>query len=161
MEPRPHHTSVKIAGTELVFETGRIARQAQGAVLARCGDNVILATVTAAPSPKPGQDFFPLTVEYREKFAAAGRIPGIYGRREGRISDHEVLTSRLVDRTIRSLFPEEYRNEVQVQVQVFSAEPSSDLESLAILAACAALHVSSVPAKGPAGGMRIQRVHNQ
>jgi polyribonucleotide nucleotidyltransferase len=161
MQPTAHRCSVKIAGTELTFETGRIARQAQGAVLGRCGDNVVLATVTAAASPKPGQDFFPLTVEYREKFAAAGRIPGAYGRREGRISDHEVLVSRLVDRTIRSLFPEEYRNEVQVQVQVFSAEPTSDLESLALLTACAALHVSPVPAKGPAGGLRIQRVHGQ
>ncbi len=161
MEPRAHRTSVKIAGTELVFETGRIARQAHGAVIARCGDNVVLATVTAAAAPRPGQDFFPLTVEYREKFAAAGRIPGAFGRREGRINDHEILTSRLVDRTVRSLFPEDYRNEVQIQVQVFSAEPSSDLESLAILAACAALHVSHVPAKGPAGGLRIQRIDGQ
>jgi polyribonucleotide nucleotidyltransferase len=158
MQPTAHRTTVKIAGTEVTFETGRIARQAHGAVLARCGDNVVLATVTAAAAPKPGQDFFPLTVEYREKYAAAGRIPGGFGRREGRISDHEVLVSRLIDRTIRSLFPEEYRNEVQVQVQVFSAEPASDLESLSILAACAALHVSHVPAKGPAGGLRIQRV---
>jgi len=161
MEPVAHRSTVKIAGTEIVFETGRIARQAHGAVLARCGDNVVLATVTAAAAPKPGQDFFPLTVEYREKFAAAGRIPGAFGRREGRISDHEVLVSRLIDRTIRSLFPEEYKNEVQVQVQVFSAEPTSDLESLAILAACAALHVSPVPAKGPAGGLRIHRVNGQ
>ncbi len=161
MSATPHRTTVKIAGTEITFETGRIARQAHGAVLARCGDNVVLATVTAAPSPKPGQDFFPLTVEYREKFAAAGRIPPGFGRREGRITDHEVLCSRLIDRTIRSLFPDEYRNEVQVQVQVFSAEPTSDLESLALLAACAALHVSHVPAKGPAGGLRIQRIHGQ
>ncbi|HZN38303.1 MAG TPA: polyribonucleotide nucleotidyltransferase [Planctomycetota bacterium] len=160
-QPTPHRVSARVAGTELVFETGRIARQAHGAVLARCGDNVVLATVTAAPTPKPGQDFFPLTVEYREKFAAAGRIPGGFGRREGRILDHETLCSRLIDRTIRSLFPDEYRNEVQVQVQVFSAEPSSDLESLAILAACAALHVSPVPAKGPAGGLRIQRVNGE
>ena len=159
--PTPHRVSVRVAGTELLFETGRIARQAHGAVLARCGDNVVLATVTAAATPKPGQDFFPLTVEYREKFAAAGRIPGGFGRREGRILDHETLCSRLIDRTIRSLFPDEYRNEVQVQVQVLSAEPSSDLESLAILAACAALHVSPVPAKGPAGGLRIQRVNGQ
>jgi polyribonucleotide nucleotidyltransferase len=161
MQPTAHCASVRLAGTEVTFETGRIARQAHGAVLARSGDNVVLATVTAAASPKPGQDFFPLTVEYREKYSAAGRIPGGFGKREGRISDHEVLVSRLIDRTIRSLFPEEFKNEVQVQVQVFSAEPSSDLESLAILAACAALHVSPVPAKGPAGGLRIQRVHGQ
>ena len=161
MQPRAHLASVRIAGTEVTFETGRIARQAHGAVLARSGDNVVLATVTAAPTAKPGQDFFPLTVEYREKFAAAGRIPGGFGRREGRISDHEVLISRLIDRTVRSLFPDEWKCEVQLQVQVLSAEPTSDLESLAILAACAALHVSPVPAKGPAGGLRIQRVHDQ
>ncbi|MBL8737390.1 MAG: polyribonucleotide nucleotidyltransferase [Planctomycetes bacterium] len=161
MQPTAHRTTARIAGTEIVFETGRIARQAQGAVLARCGDNVVLATVTAAMTPKPGQDFFPLTVEYREKFSAAGRVPGGYGRREGRISDHEVLVSRLIDRTLRSLFPDEWKAEVQVQVQVFSAEPSSDLESLSMLAACAALHVSPVPAKGPAGGLGIHRVHGQ
>jgi len=161
MQPTAHRTTARIAGTEVQFETGRIARQAQGAVFARSGDNVVLATVTAAQTPKPGQDFFPLTVEYREKWSAAGRIPGNYGRREARISDHEVLVSRLIDRTLRSLFPDEWKAEVQVQVQVFSAEPSSDLESLAILAACAALHVSPVPAKGPGGGLRIQRVHEQ
>ncbi len=161
MQPTAHRATVRIAGTEIVFETGRIARQAHGAVLAHCGDNVVLATVTAAAAPRPGQDFFPLTVEYREKFAAAGRIPGAFGRREGRLTDHEVLVSRLIDRTIRSLFPDEYKNEVQVQVQVFSAEPSSDLESLSMLAACAALHVSPVPAKGPAGALRIQRVNGQ
>ena len=161
MQPTAHRTTARITGTEVVFETGRIARQAQGAVLVRCGDNVVLATVTAAMTAKPGQDFFPLTVEYREKFSAAGRVPGGYGRREGRISDHEVLVSRLIDRTLRSLFPDEWKAEVQVQVQVFSAEPSSDLESLAMLAACAALHVSPVPAKGPAGGLGIHRVHGQ
>src|SRR5678815_2265031 len=107
-------TTVRIAGTELSFETGRIARQAHGAVLARCGDNVVLATVVGAVAPRPGQDFFPLTVEYREKFSAAGRIPGAYGRREGRITDHEVLVSRLIDRTVRSLFPDDWKCEVQI-----------------------------------------------
>jgi polyribonucleotide nucleotidyltransferase len=161
MQPTAQQQTVRIAGTEITFETGRIARQAHGAVLARCGDNVVLATVTAAQTPKPGQDFFPLTVEYREKWSAAGRIPGAYGRREGRISDHEVLVSRLIDRTVRSLFPEQWKCEVQIQVQVFSAEPTSDLESLAILAACAALHLSPVPAAGPAGGLRIVRHDGQ
>jgi polyribonucleotide nucleotidyltransferase len=161
MQPIAHRVTVRLAGTECTFETGRIARQAQGAVLARCGDNVVLATVTAAAEPKPGQDFFPLTVEYREKMSAAGRIPGNYGRREARISDHEVLVSRLIDRTVRSLFPEDYHCEVQIQVTVFSAEPTSDIESLALLAAAAALHVSPVPAKGPAGGLRICRIDGQ
>ncbi len=161
MQPTAHEVTVKLTGTEIRFETGRIARQASGAVLARAGDNVVLATVTAAAEPKPGIDFFPLTVEYREKFAAAGRIPGNVMRREGRITDHEVLTCRLIDRTIRSLFPKTYRCDVQVQVQVMSAEPTSDLESLALLAACAALHVSPVPANGPAGGLRIHRVDGE
>ena len=158
MQPTAHTTTVKIAGTEVSFETGRIARQATGAVLARCGDNVVLATVTAAAQPKPGQDFFPLTVEYREKFAGAGRIPGAFGKREGRINDHEVLVCRLIDRSVRSLFPEHYKNEVQLQVQVLSCEPTSDLESLAILAACCALHISPVPASGPIAGLRVWRI---
>ncbi len=159
--PTGSTVTVRSAGTECTFETGRIARQATAAVVGRCGDNVVLATVVAAKEPKPGQSFFPLTVEYREKFAAVGRIPGNYQRREGRISDAEVLTSRLIDRTVRSLFPEEYRCEVQIQVQVLSAEPTSDIESLALLTAACALHVSPVPCKGPAAGLRIARLRGQ
>ncbi|MGK0351860.1 MAG: polyribonucleotide nucleotidyltransferase [Planctomycetota bacterium] len=158
MQPTAHTTTIKIAGTEVSFETGRIARQASGAVLARCGDNVVLATVTAASSPKPGQDFFPLTVEYREKWAGAGKIPGAFGKREGRLTEHEVLVCRLIDRSVRSLFPEHYKNEVQIQVQVLSCEPKSDLESLSLLAACCALHISPVPANGPIAGLRISRI---
>ena len=158
MQPTAHTATIKIAGTEVSFETGRIARQAAGAVLARSGDNVVLATVTAAANPKPGQGFFPLTVEYREKWAGAGKIPGAFGKREGRITDHEVLLSRLIDRSVRSLFPEHYKNEVQIQVQVLSSEPSSDLESLSILAACCALHISAVPANGPVAGLRVWRI---
>jgi len=158
MQPTAHTTTVKIAGTEVSFETGRIARQASGAVLARCGDNVVLATVTAAASPKPGQDFFPLTVEYREKWAGAGKIPGAFGKREGRITEHEVLVCRLIDRSVRSLFPEHYKNEVQIQVQVLSCEPASDLESLSVLAACCALHVSPLPVTGPIAGLRVWRI---
>jgi polyribonucleotide nucleotidyltransferase len=158
MQPTAHTTTIKIAGTEVSFETGRIARQASGAVLARCGDNVVLATVTAASSPKPGQDFFPLTVEYREKWAGAGKIPGAFGKREGRLTEHEVLVCRLIDRSVRSLFPEHYKNEVQIQVQVLSCEPMSDLESLSLLAACCALHISPVPANGPIAGLRISRI---
>jgi len=161
MPPRADSVSVRIAGTECTFETGRIARQAHGAVLGRSGDNVVLATVVAADQPRPGQDFFPLTVEYREKLSAAGRIPGNFMRREGRISDHEILVSRLIDRTVRSLFPDEYRCEVQLQVIVLSAEPTADIESLALLAGACALHVSPVPARGPAAGMRVVRVGGQ
>jgi polyribonucleotide nucleotidyltransferase len=150
----------QFAGRTLSLEFGRMAKLAHGSCLVQYGDTVVLCAVTVDDNPTR-LPFFPLTVEYREKFAAAGRIPGGFGRREGRILDHEVLTSRLIDRTLRSLFPDEWKAEVQVQVQVLSAEPSSDLESLALLAACAALHVSPVPAKGPAGGLRIQRVHGQ
>ena len=161
MQRSAHRIEVKLAGNELWFETGRIARQASGAVFAGFGDCVVLATVVAAEQPKPGQDFFPLTVEYRERFSASGRIPPTINRREGRITDHEVLVSRLIDRTARSLFPEEYRCEVQIQVTVFSAEPTADIESLALLASMAALHVSPVPARGPGGGLRIARSDGQ
>ncbi|HLU38954.1 MAG TPA: polyribonucleotide nucleotidyltransferase, partial [Planctomycetota bacterium] len=154
--PIGHRVEVTLAGTTCSFECGRIAKLATGSVVGRCGDNVVLATVVEGPA-KAGVDFFPLTVEYREKLAAVGRIPGSYGRREGRITDHEVLVSRLIDRTVRSLFPEHYTREIQLQVQVLSAEPTSDVQSLALLTACAALHVSPVPFRGPAAGLRIVR----
>ncbi|MCC6784016.1 MAG: polyribonucleotide nucleotidyltransferase [Planctomycetes bacterium] len=148
--------SLTLAGTTIELETGRIARLAHGAVLVRSADNVLLATVVLGPA-REGVDFFPLTVEYREKLAAAGRIPGAFGRREGRITDHEVLVSRLIDRSIRSLFPEGYTSEVQVQVNVLSADPDADLSTLAILGACAALQLSEAPASGPAAGLRLMK----
>ncbi|MEZ5962332.1 MAG: polyribonucleotide nucleotidyltransferase [Planctomycetota bacterium] len=154
--PRGHRVEVTFAGTTCSFETGRIAKLASGAVVGRSGDNVVLATVVEGASI-PGRDFFPLTVEYREKLASIGRIPGSFIRREGRITDHEILVSRLIDRTVRSLFPEGYKNEVQVQAQVMSAEPTSDLASLALLSVCAALHVSGLPFRGPAAGLRVVR----
>ncbi|MHC4897699.1 MAG: polyribonucleotide nucleotidyltransferase [Planctomycetota bacterium] len=156
--PEVHRVEVQLAGSKVTFETGRIARQADAAVVARAGETVVLATVVAAREPRPGGSFFPLTVDYREKLAAAGRIPGSYNRREGRISDGEVLMCRLVDRTVRSLFPKAYRCEVQIQVLVLSADPVMDVTSVALLAATAALHVSPLPAKGPAAGLRIVRV---
>ncbi|MEO0478756.1 MAG: polyribonucleotide nucleotidyltransferase [Planctomycetota bacterium] len=153
MAPDPIKQSFQLLGTDVTLETGRIARQASAAVVARMGDNLLLATATLGP--KKPNDFFPLTVEYREKFAAAGRIPGSFQRREGRISDHEVLQCRLIDRTLRSLFPKGYTRELQVQVQVFSADPNADLATLGIVAACAAIHLSEAPAEGPAAGLRI------
>jgi polyribonucleotide nucleotidyltransferase len=152
-----HRVGLKIAGTEIALETGKIATLATAAVVARSGDNVLLATVVASETPRPDSDFFPLTVEYREKFAATGRIPGSVMRREGRITDHEILVSRLLDRSVRSLFPAGFRREVQIQVAVLSANPESDLQSLAIIAATAALHVSPLPVAGPAAGLRIVR----
>ena len=152
--PEPSRVECKLAGHTVTFETGRIARQADGAVIARRGDDVVLATIVSSGG-RGDLGFFPLTVEYREKLAAVGRIPGNIQRREGRITDHEVLISRLIDRSVRSLFPGTYRDEVQLQVSVLSADPQSDVSTLGILAACAALHVSTIPADGPAAGLRI------
>ncbi len=146
---------IKIGTRTITLETGRIARQASAAVLVREGATAVLVTVTAAPEPRPDMDFFPLTVEYREKLAAAGRIPGSWLRREGRITDREVLISRLVDRSIRPLFPKGYKNEVQVTATVLSAGSDSDPAPLAIMGAGAALHLSPIPWNGPAGGVRV------
>ncbi len=145
----------KIDGKEVVIETGRIARQANGAVLVSCGDTQILVATTAAKKPKPGQDFFPLSVDYIEKLYAAGRIPGGYIKRETRPSDREVLTSRLIDRPIRPLFPENFFVEVQVVATVMSYEPGIPSDWLAIVGASAALHISDVPFAGPVAGVRI------
>jgi RNA polymerase sigma factor (sigma-70 family) len=154
--PTPHVVTCRLSGQDISLETGRIARQASGAVLARRNDDLVLATVVHSGG-RGDLGFFPLTVEYREKFAAVGRIPGNVQRREGRITDHEVLICRLIDRSIRSLFPKGFHEEVQIQVSVLSADPQSDVASLAIVAACAAIHVSALPADGPAAGLRIVR----
>ncbi len=136
------------------IETGRIARQADGAVVVRQGETVLLATAVST-TPRAGLDFFPLTVEYREKMSAAGRIPGSYLRREARISDHEVIASRLADRTIRPFFPTAYRADTQVLMTVLSADREVEPASLSILAAAAALQVSDIPWQGPVTGLRI------
>src|SRR5690606_38358045 len=117
------------------FETGEIARQATGAVLASMGDTVVLATVVAAKEPVPGQDFFPLTVDYQERTYAAGRIPGGFFKREGRPSEKEILTSRLIDRPIRPLFPEGFTNEVQIIATVKSMDPEIDPDIVALMGA--------------------------
>ena len=117
-------------GRKLTLETGRVARQADGAVLATWGETTVLATVVAAKQPKPGQDFFPLTVHYQEKAFAAGRIPGGYLKREGRLSDRETLTSRLIDRPIRPLFPDDFRCDTQVIATVFSYDLETDFGHL-------------------------------
>jgi polyribonucleotide nucleotidyltransferase len=142
-------------GRKLVLETGRVARQADGAVLATWGETTVLATVVAAKEAKPGQDFFPLTVNYQEKAFAAGRIPGGYLKREGRPSDRETLTSRLIDRPIRPLFPDEFRCETQVIATVFSYDLESDSDILALVASSAALTLSGVPFMGPIGAARV------
>jgi polyribonucleotide nucleotidyltransferase len=148
-------------GRELVLETGRIARQADGAVLATWGETTVLATVVAARSAKPGQDFFPLTVHYQEKAFAAGRIPGGFLKREGRLSDKETLTSRLIDRPIRPLFPDDFRCETQIIVTVLSHDMETDPDILAMIASSAALTLSGVPFMGPIGGARVGYIKDE
>ena len=142
-------------GRRLVLETGRLARQADGAVFATWGETTVLATVVAAREAKEGQDFFPLTVHYQEKAFAAGRIPGGYLKREGRPSDRETLTSRLIDRPIRPLFPEDFRCDTQVIATVFSYDLETDSDILAMIASSAALTLSGVPFMGPIGAARV------
>lgn len=151
-------TSVEIGeGKTITLETGRLAKQADGAVVARMGDTMVLATVVMA-SPRAGLDFFPLTVEYREKFFAGGKIPGGFIKREGRPSDKEILSARLIDRCIRPLFPDGFRNEVQIIVNVISADPENDSDVLAGVASSTALMLSGAPYGGPVGEVRIGRV---
>ena len=150
---------IEWADRKLTLETGKIARQADGAVLATYGETTVLATVVSAKAPKPGQDFFPLTVNYQEKSFAAGRIPGGYFKREGRPSEKETLVSRLIDRPIRPLFPEGYRNDTQVVVTVLSHDLENDPDILALVATSAALTLSGVPFMGPVGGARVGMIN--
>ncbi|HWS76001.1 MAG TPA: polyribonucleotide nucleotidyltransferase [Quisquiliibacterium sp.] len=145
----------------VTLETGEIARQAGGAVMINVEDTVVLATVVAAKNPKPGQDFFPLTVDYVEKFYAAGRIPGGFFKREGRPTEREILICRLIDRPVRPLFPEGFYNEVQVIVQVMSSNPEVDSDIPAMIAASAALAISGIPFAGPIGAARVGYVDGQ
>ena len=159
MKGHPLPTAIKKTFTygshTVTLETGEIARQAHGAVLITMDDTVVLATVVAAKNAKPGQDFFPLTVDYVEKFYAAGRIPGGFFKREGRPTEKETLTSRLIDRPIRPLFPEGFYNEVQVIAQVVSLNPEVDADIPAMIAASAALAIAGIPFAGPIGACRV------
>ncbi len=148
-------------GRKLILETGRMARQADGAVFASWGETSVLATVVAAKAPKPGVDFFPLTVNYQEKAFAAGRIPGGYLKREGRPSDRETLTSRLIDRPIRPLFPDGFRCDTQVIVTVLSHDLENDPDVLAMVSASAALTLSGIPFMGPIGAARVGQIGGQ
>ena len=147
--------SFKFGDHTVTLTTGEIARQATGACLCQMGETVVLATVVAKKETKPGQDFFPLTVDYIEKTYAAGRIPGGFFKREGRPSEKETLTSRLIDRPIRPLFPEGFFNEVQVIIHVLSAEPEIDPDIPAMIGASAALAISGIPFRGPIGACRV------
>src|SRR6201994_171360 len=145
-------------GRMVTIETGKMARQADGAVTVRQGDCIILATVVANKEPKEGQSFFPLSVDYQEKFASAGRIPGSFFKREARLNDYEILTSRLIDRALRPLFPEDYFCDVQVLLSLVSSDAEVMPDSLACLAASAALAVSDIPIKEIISEVRIGRV---
>ena len=156
-----HVVEIELAGRTLRLETGRVAKQADGSVLASYGDTVILATAVASQTVKPGIDFLPLTVDYQEKAYAAGKIPGGYFKREGRPSEKEVLTSRLIDRPMRPLFPEGYYFETQVIASVLSADQTGSSDVIAMIAASAALEVSSIPFQGPVAAVKIGRVNGE
>jgi polyribonucleotide nucleotidyltransferase len=154
-----HEVAVELAGGKrLVFETGRMAKQASGAALVSTGETVVLATAVASPDPREGIDFFPLTVDYREYTYAGGRIPGGFIKREGRPSEKEILTARQIDRPIRPLFPDGFRNETQVIVLVFSADKENDPDVVGINAAAAAVALSDIPFGATIGALRVGRV---
>lgn len=162
MKPTPIIKSCLLPdGREITIETGKLARQADGAVVLRMGNTMILATVVARQEGKEGADFLPLSVDYQEKFASVGKIPGGFLRREGRLSDYEILISRLVDRAIRPLFPADYHAETQVLIQLISGDPAALPDSLAAFAASAALSVSDIPFQGPISEVRVARVDGQ
>jgi polyribonucleotide nucleotidyltransferase len=148
-------------GRTLRLETGRIARQADGAVLVQLGETVVLATAVGAKSTKPGQDFFPMTVNYQEKAFAAGKIPGGFFKREGRPTEKETLTSRLIDRPIRPLFPSSFKNETQIIVTVLAHDGENDPDMLAMIGASAALTISGLPFLGPIGACRVGHINGQ
>src|SRR5213595_3313343 len=153
-----HTVQTDINGVPFSIETGKVARQADGAVVVRYGGTMVLATCVAGKTGKEAQDFFPLTVEYRERMYAGGRIPGGYFRREGAPSKRETLTSRLIGRPIRPLFPGGFRNEVQVICLVISGDQENDPDVLAINGASAALCLSGIPFDGPVGAVRVGQI---
>ncbi|MFC3208698.1 polyribonucleotide nucleotidyltransferase [Aquamicrobium soli] len=156
-----HKVEIEWGGRPLILETGKIARQADGAVLATYGETVVLATVVSMKEPKPGLDFFPLTVNYQEKTYSAGKIPGGYFKREGRPSEKETLVSRLIDRPIRPLFADGYKNDTQIVVTVVQHDLENDPDILSIVATSAALTLSGVPFMGPIGGARVGYINGE
>jgi len=148
-------------GKELSVETGRLAKQADGAVVVRMGDTMVICTAVSAKEPKPGMNFFPLTVDLRESFSAGGRFPGGFIKREGRPSEKEILSSRLIDRCIRPLFPDGYHNETQIICKVISSDGENDGDVLGAVGASAALHISDAPFQGPMAEVRVGRVDGE
>jgi polyribonucleotide nucleotidyltransferase len=157
----PEKLIVPLGDKQIIIETGKLAKQADGAVTVQMGETIVIVAAVGATKAKEGQEFFPLTVDYREKAAAAGRFPGGYFKREGRPTEKEILTSRLVDRPIRPLFPKGWYNEVQVQAILLSADGENDPDMLAVVGASAALMVSDIPWAGPIGAVRVGRVNGQ
>jgi polyribonucleotide nucleotidyltransferase len=157
----PETVNVPLGDKQIIIETGKLAKQADGAVTVQLGETIVLVAAVAATKAKQGQDFFPLTVDYREKAAAAGKFPGGYFKREGRPTEKEILTSRIIDRPIRPLFPKGWYNEVQVQSITLSADGENDPDMLALIGASAALMVSDIPWAGPLGAARIGRVNEK
>ena len=154
----PEKISAPLGDKQIIIETGKLAKQADGAVTVQLGETIVIVAAVAATKAKPGQDFFPLTVDYREKAAAAGKIPGGYFKREGRPTEKEILTCRLTDRPIRPLFPKGWYNEVQVQTVLLSADGENDPDILSIIGASASLMVSDIPWDGPLGAVRVGRI---
>src|SRR5512146_2807424 len=155
-----HSVERQIGGKTLKIETGKLAKQAAGAVTVAYGDTIVLATAVAGPC-REDIDYFPLTVDYREKTSAAGKFPGGFMKREGRPSTKEILTARMIDRPIRPLFPDGYFEEVQVMATVLSADQENDPDILAMIGASAALSISKIPFIGPTGSCRLARVEGQ
>lgn len=151
---------IEIQGKKIILETGKLAKQADGAVLVQCGETIVLATVVAAKEAKKDIDFFPLTVEYREKYYAAGKIPGGFFKREGKPRESEILTARLIDRSLRPLFPDGYYNEVQIIATVISIDKMNDPDFLSIIAASAALAISDIPFVSPVGAIKVGKINN-
>src|ERR1700680_401472 len=150
--------TAQIGATNISIETGKIAKLADGAVIVSCGDTMVLASAVSATAIKEGQDYFPLTVDYREKAAAVGKFPGGYFKREGRPSEKETLTSRMIDRPLRPLFPQGYFYDTQVISILLSADGENDPDILAINGASAAFSVSDIPFAGPIGAVRVARI---
>src|SRR5881397_726360 len=158
--PAPHQVTVEVGGRPLILETGKIAKQANGAITARYGDTIVLTTACMA-SQMNDRDFLPLTVDYRENTYSAGKIPGGFFKREGRPSEKEVLTSRLIDRPLRPLFPEAWRNETQIVSMVLSADSDNDPDVIAVTSASAAAYCSDLPFDKPIAAVRVGLLNGQ
>src|SRR5579875_2373729 len=157
----PHTYTIDLDGRTLTLETGKVALQASGAVTVRLGDTLVLVTACVSPAPRPGADFFPLTIDYEEKLYAIGKIPGNFFRREGRPGTEATLAARLTDRPLRPLFPKGFRNDVQIIVTVLSADRENDPDTLATIGASAALCLSEIPFDGPVSSVRVGYVDGE